>query len=82
METYGVDISKSAADAAAKRCGCPFCVGSVYHLPVADECCDMLADHLCAPTAVRGYHQVLHRQHYDDGDSGAAAFVGTERGDL
>ena len=43
METYGVDISKSAADAAAKRCpNAHFAVGSVYHLPVADRCCDMV----------------------------------------
>ena len=43
MQVYGVDISKSAADAAAKRCpGGHFAVGSVYHLPVADRCCDML----------------------------------------
>ena len=61
METYGVDISKSAADAAAKRCpGAHFAVGSVYHLPVADKCCDMLMT-IFAPYCGEEYHRVLHK---------------------
>ena len=61
METYGVDISKSAADAAAKRCPhAHFAVGSVYHLPVADKCCDMLMT-IFAPYCGEEYHRVLHK---------------------
>ena len=61
METYGVDISKSAADAAAKRCpNAHFAVGSVYHLPVADRCCDMLMT-IFAPYCGEEYHRVLHK---------------------
>lgn len=61
METYGVDISKSAADAAAKRCpDAHFAVGSVYHLPVADKCCDMLMT-IFAPYCGEEFHRVLHK---------------------
>lgn len=61
MEIYGVDISKSAADAAAKRCpDAHFAVGSVYHLPVADRCCDLLLT-IFAPYCGAEYHRVLHK---------------------
>ena len=61
MQVYGVDISKSAADAAAKRCpGGHFAVGSVYHLPVADRCCDMLMT-IFAPYCGEEYHRVLRK---------------------
>ena len=61
MQVYGVDISKSAADAAAKRCpGGHFAWGSVYHLPVADRCCDMLMT-IFAPYCGEEYHRVLRK---------------------
>ena len=50
-----------AADAAAKRCPhAHFAVGSVYHLPVADKCCDMLMT-IFAPYCGEEYHRVLHK---------------------
>ena len=61
MQIYGVDISKSAADAAAKRC--PeghFSVGSVYHLPVSDHCCDVLMT-IFAPYCGTEFHRVLKK---------------------
>ena len=54
-------IKCSAADAAAKRCpDAHFAVGSVYHLPVADKCCDMLMT-IFAPYCGEEYHRVLHK---------------------
>lgn len=61
MQIYGVDISKSAADAAAKRCSdAHFSVGSVYHLPVADHCCDILMT-IFSPYCGEEYHRVLRK---------------------
>ena len=38
---YGVDISKTAIELAARSCkGAHFSVGSAFHLPVADDSCD------------------------------------------
>jgi 23S rRNA (guanine745-N1)-methyltransferase len=42
-EVYGIDISKIAAEFAAKRHdGVNYAAGSVFHIPVADASCDML----------------------------------------
>ncbi len=61
MEIYGVDISKSAADAAAKRCpNARFAVGSVYHLPVTDRCCDVLMT-IFAPYCGNEFRRILHK---------------------
>jgi 23S rRNA (guanine745-N1)-methyltransferase len=61
MQIYGVDISKSAADAAAKRYPQgKFAVGSVFHLPVADRCCDVLTT-IFAPYCGEEYHRVLRK---------------------
>lgn len=61
MQVYGLDISKSAADAAAKRCpDAHFAVGSVYHLPVSDHCCDMVSV-IFAPYCGEEYRRVLRK---------------------
>ena len=42
-DTFGIDISKSAVRHAAKRCKeAFFAIGSVYHMPVLDESCDIM----------------------------------------
>lgn len=61
MQIYGVDISKYAVDAAAKRCaGGRFAVGSVFHLPVADRCCDLLLT-IFAPYCGKEFQRVLKK---------------------
>lgn len=58
-EIYGVDIAKCAADAAAKSCkNAGFAVGSVFHLPVADESCHVLMS-LFAPYCGSEFSRVL-----------------------
>ncbi|MBQ7980628.1 MAG: nicotinamide-nucleotide amidohydrolase family protein, partial [Oscillospiraceae bacterium] len=53
-EIVGIDISKNAADYAARRTkAVKFAVGSVFHLPVADCGCDMLTT-LFAPYCGEG----------------------------
>ncbi|MBR2283626.1 MAG: methyltransferase domain-containing protein [Ruminococcus sp.] len=58
-EIYGVDISKAAAELAAKRrCGAEFAAASVFHLPVGNDSCDMLTT-LFAPYAGAEFQRVL-----------------------
>ena len=55
----GVDLSKTALRKAARRTpGGEFAVASVYHLPAADESCDLLLD-CFAPLALEEYRRVL-----------------------
>lgn len=59
VQVYGVDISKYAVDLAAKHCrAASFAVGSVFHLPVSDHCCDGLIS-LFAPYAGTEFQRVL-----------------------
>lgn len=61
-EIYGVDIAKCAADAAAKNCkNAEFAVGSVFHLPVTDNSCDVLMS-LFAPYCGEEFRRVLKPQ--------------------
>ncbi|MCD7959264.1 MAG: methyltransferase domain-containing protein [Ruminococcus sp.] len=61
MRVYGIDIAKCAVDAAAKRCAtAQFAVGSVYHLPVSDHCCDLLSV-VFAPYCGVEYRRVLQK---------------------
>lgn len=58
-ELMGIDISKIAVDKAAKRCGqVAWAVGSVFHLPVADESCTLLLN-LFAPYCGEEFLRVL-----------------------
>lgn len=55
----GFDLSKSALKKAARRTPeAEFAVASVYHLPAADECADLLVD-CFAPLALEEYRRVL-----------------------
>lgn len=57
----GIDISKSAVEAAAKRThGADFIVGSLFHLPVRDRSCNALAT-LFAPYCGEEFHRVLKK---------------------
>ena len=57
--TAGVDLSKPAVKKAARRCpDGEFAVASVYHLPAADGCTDVLVD-CFAPLAAAEYARVL-----------------------
>ncbi len=59
VQVYGVDISKYAVDLAAKHGKTAhFAVGSVFHLPVSDHCCDGLVS-LFAPYAGTEFQRVL-----------------------
>lgn len=55
----GIDISKFAAEAAAKRkCGADFAVASIFHMPVFDSSFDMLIT-LFAPFCEEEFHRIL-----------------------
>lgn len=55
----GIDISKDMVRRAAKRAkGAELAVGSVYHLPVADESADLLLD-CFSPLAIEEFRRVL-----------------------
>ncbi len=59
MQVCGVDIAKCAVDAAAKSCKrASFAVGSVFHLPVQEESCDVLMS-LFAPYCGSEFQRVL-----------------------
>lgn len=61
MEIYGIDIAKVAVDAAAKRLKTGhFSVGSVYHLPVSDHCCDSMMS-IFAPYCGTEFQRVLKK---------------------
>lgn len=58
-DTYGIDISKSAVRHAAKRCrNASFAIGSVYHMPVLDESCDVIVN-CFSPNAPDEFARVL-----------------------
>lgn len=58
---YGIDISKVAIEAAAKRKNnITFAAASVFHMPVADSSCDMLVT-MFAPYCGEEYLRVLRR---------------------
>lgn len=58
-EILGLDISKSAADYAAKRTkAAQFAVASVFHMPVETESCDIVTS-LFAPWCGEEIHRVL-----------------------
>lgn len=58
-EIVGIDISKNAADYAARRTkSVKFAVASVFHLPVADESCDIVST-LFAPYCGEEFLRVL-----------------------
>lgn len=60
-EVSGIDISKSAVEYSAKRCkSAEFAVASVFHIPVADNSCDMLMT-LFAPYCGEEYSRVLKK---------------------
>lgn len=56
---YGIDISKTAADSAAKRKdGVTYAAASVFHIPVSDKSCNMLIT-LFAPYCSEEFIRVL-----------------------
>ena len=56
---YGIDISKTAADSAAKRKdGVTYAAASVFHIPVAENSCDMLIT-LFAPYCGEEFLRIL-----------------------
>ena len=58
---FGIDISKAAAEAAAKRKNSiTFAAASVFHMPVADLSCDMLVT-MFAPYCGEEYLRVLKK---------------------
>ena len=57
---YGIDISKTAVEYAAKRCReAEFAVASVFHIPVGNSSCDMLVT-LFAPYCGEEFRRVLN----------------------
>ena len=59
VEVTGIDISKTAVEFAAKRkCGAVFAAGSVFHLPVVSDSCDILVT-LFAPYCGEEFLRVL-----------------------
>ena len=58
-EVVGIDISKNALRYAAKRCSnAIFAVASIFHLPIADDSCDILLN-LFAPHDESEFRRVL-----------------------
>lgn len=58
-DIYGIDISKSAVEYAARRSrNITYAVASVFNIPAADSSCDMLIT-LFAPYCGEEYHRVL-----------------------
>ncbi len=58
-QCVGIDISKSATEYAAKRDKTTqYVTGSVYHMPVADHCADIICS-LFAPTPAEEFARVL-----------------------
>lgn len=59
LKAAGIDISKFAADKAAKRIkNIEFAVASVFHIPFADNSCDILVN-VFAPLCLEEYMRVL-----------------------
>ncbi len=64
IRAAGIDISKFAADKAAKRSkNIEFAVGSVFHIPFADNSCDILLN-VFAPFCRNEYIRVLKNGGY------------------
>lgn len=60
-EALGIDISRDAVKAAARRCkDAGFAVAGVTALPVADSSCDLIVS-LFAPVCLPEFSRVLHR---------------------
>lgn len=58
-ESVGIDISKSATQYAAKRdTHTQYVTGSVYHMPIADHCADIVCS-IFAPTPAEEFSRVL-----------------------
>ena len=57
-EVYGFDISKKAAEKAAKLGGLDICVASAYHMPYEDGCFDCVVN-VFSPLAQKEYLRVL-----------------------
>lgn len=63
-DMYGIDVSKIAAEAASKRKKqIVFAAASVFHIPAADESCDILMT-LFAPYCGEEYHRILKQGGY------------------
>lgn len=63
-DMYGIDISKYAVEAAAKRkMDISFAVASVFHIPVQSESCDILLT-MFAPYCGEEYRRVLKKDGY------------------
>ncbi|MBQ8434676.1 MAG: methyltransferase domain-containing protein, partial [Oscillospiraceae bacterium] len=64
IKVAGIDISKFAADKAAKRNKqIEFAVGSVFHIPFADNSCDILVN-VFAPFCYDEYVRILKKGGY------------------
>lgn len=64
LNTAGIDISKFAADKAAKRCKqAEFAVGSVFHIPFKENSCDILLN-VFAPFCYDEYVRILRNGGY------------------
>ena len=64
IQVAGIDISKFAADKAAKRNKqIEFAVGSVFHIPFADNSCDILVN-VFAPFCYDEYVRILKKGGY------------------
>ena len=75
VEVTGIDISKTAVEFAAKRkCGAEFAAGSVFHLPVVSDSCDILVT-LFAPYCGEEFLRVLK----SSGIMIMFEFLGTQR---
>lgn len=58
-DIYGIDISKTAAEYAAKRCkSVSFAAASVFHIPAEESACDMLVT-LFSPYCGEEFRRVL-----------------------
>ena len=61
VNIYGVDVSKIAVDIAAKKCKeVKYVVASVFHMPIADESCDIVTT-LFAPFCKEEFYRVLRK---------------------
>ncbi|MDE6780789.1 MAG: methyltransferase domain-containing protein [Ruminococcus sp.] len=60
-EIYGIDISKTAVEFAAKRCkNITFAAASVFHIPVADSSCNSLVT-IFSPYCGKEFRRVLRK---------------------
>ncbi len=60
----GIDLSKPSLKKAAKRCrGAEFAIASVYHLPLADKCADILVN-CFSPLAIDEFRRIIRPNGY------------------